>query len=239
MPSLVRQRPAETVLRVHALDQSRTMAAVTTLLAGRGQRLRWLSTSSLTAGRILIWLGLPHGEVGAARLGLQLDRLTHVVHTGVVPAATRPDGVRVLRVDVNSSSGRASTRHESVVAVEMGGQRRLGAGEGTDRPGAVVQATLAAIGIAPCHRPALRPVLLPTPDGWYAIVERRTVPTPDSISDPFPGEVVDVHGGAALRTVGAAGACDGAAITLATLAAVAGVEGLERGSVAGMGDRTA
>jgi hypothetical protein len=188
-----------------------------------------LRTAPRSDGDLTVWLGLPV-EAGADRLALQLARLTEVVDVEVVPVASGRRAVRVRRVDVTSTSAGARDRHEAVVALEIDGSRRLGAGEAADRAEAVARATVAAMGLAPAAPAPQRPLVVQRPGGWLAVVDAPS-------ADPAAASGDD--GGARPGTAGAVDAREGWAVARATLDAVTAVDGRPLDLGAATVDRTA
>jgi acetolactate synthase regulatory subunit len=159
----------EHVLAITALDRPRTLAAVTTLLVGRGHHVRWLDAAPDHDGRTLVTVGLPLDEHAAERVALQLERLTEVLHVAVLEAATTASSPDIERYHLTTRGAAGTMRCEAVVSLCVDGIRTLGAGEGTRPVDALSQATLSALGrpAAGARVDAARAVR--SPAGWCGV----------------------------------------------------------------------
>lgn len=158
------------VFVIEAVDRPRTVPSIVSLIAGRGHHLRWLRSAPAGAGSVLVSCGLDVEECVAHRLALQLERIVEVLSASTVPARVADLQAQVQRYEVNVRGGRRGLRSEAVVAVDVDGVRRLGAGEGFD------SCTALAAAVAAAHRgfagePSLGSVeVVPDGAGWTAVV---------------------------------------------------------------------
>jgi acetolactate synthase regulatory subunit len=138
-------RPAGHVLSIDAFDQPRTMAAITTLICGRGHHLEWLDSTPYADGRLAVSVQVSLDGAGAHRLALQLERLTTVERVRVLAPGERALPTCLRRYEVTTRGSQEGSRSEAIVVLQLHGGRHLGAGEGPTRAAALSDALVAAL----------------------------------------------------------------------------------------------
>lgn len=161
---------SERVLAIVAVDRPRTLAAITTLLVGRGHHLSWLDASPQPDGRTLVTIGLPIDRHAAERLSRQLERLVEVMGVTVLEVAAAEPAAQVERYHLATRGTAEATVSEAVVTLRVDGIRRLGAGDGARPLVALSRATVAALGHGPRSLDVEAATVIQRPAGWCGVV---------------------------------------------------------------------